>query len=135
VVAAIENADTLVVCPSNPVVSIGTILSVKGIRDALKRSKALKVAVSPIIAGAPVKGPADKLLSGLGHDVSALGVARLYSDFLDVFIIDAVDAAEKKRIEELGLKVKTANTLMLSLEDKVDLAKIVLENTHRQYRG
>jgi len=127
VLTAIENADRVVVCPSNPVVSIGTILSVKGIREALKRTKAPKVGVSPIIAGAPIKGPADKLMRGLGHEVSAFGVAELYADFLDTFVIDVADVSEKKRIEGLGLKVKATNTLMRSLEDKVQLAKVVLE--------
>jgi LPPG:FO 2-phospho-L-lactate transferase len=127
VVEAIEEAERVVVCPSNPVVSIGTILAVKGIRGALKRTKAQKVAVSPIIAGAPVKGPADKLLRGLGREVSAFGVAELYVDFLDTFIIDAADADEKERIERLGVEVKVTNTLMRSLEDKVRLAKVVLE--------
>jgi LPPG:FO 2-phospho-L-lactate transferase len=127
VVEAIEEAERVVVCPSNPVVSIGTILAVKGIRGALKRTKAQKVAVSPIIAGAPVKGPADKLLRGLGREVSAFGVAELYVDFLDTFVIDAADADEKERIERLGVEVKVTNTLMRSLEDKVRLAKVVLE--------
>jgi len=127
VISALATAERVVVCPSNPVVSIGTILAVKGVRDALKRSKARKVAVSPIIAGAPVKGPADKLLRGLGYEVSAFSVAHLYSDFLDVFVVDVADAAEKGRIEQLGLEVKVANTLMRSLDDKVRLAKTVLE--------
>jgi len=127
VISALATAERVVVCPSNPVVSIGTILAVKGVRDALKRSKARKVAVSPIIADAPVKGPADKLLRGLGYEVSAFSVAQLYSDFLDVFVVDVADAAEKGRIEQLGLEVKVANTLMRSLDDKVRLAKTVLE--------
>jgi LPPG:FO 2-phospho-L-lactate transferase len=127
VIEAIEQAERVVVCPSNPVVSIGTILAVKGIRGALKRTKARKVAVSPIIAGAPVKGPADKLLRGLDKEVSAFGVAELYRDFLDTFIIDVEDADQKERIERLGVEVKMTNTLMRSLEDKVRLAKIVLE--------
>jgi len=127
VVEAIEEAERVVVCPSNPVVSIGTILAVKGIRGALKRTKAQKVAVSPIIAGVPVKGPADKLLRGLGREVSAFGVAELYGDFLDTFIIDYADADEKERIERLGVEVKVTNTLMRSLEDKVRLARVVLE--------
>ncbi len=127
VLNAIENAELVVVCPSNPVVSIGTILSVKGIRDALKRSNARKVAISPIIAGAPVKGPADKLLRGLGVEVSALGVAKLYADFLDTFIIDSVDIAEKARIEQLGIDVEVTNILMRSLEDKIRLAECIVE--------
>ena len=126
VLESIMEAQLVVVCPSNPIVSIGTILAVKGVRDALRRSGAKKVAVSPIIAGAPVKGPADKLLRGLGFEVSAFSVAKLYSDFLDTFVLDKADAAEKERIEKLGIEVKVVNTLMKSLEDKVELAKTVL---------
>ena len=128
VIEAIENAELVVVCPSNPVVSIGTILSVKGIREALKRTQSNRVGVSPIVAGRPIKGPADKLLRGLGHEVSAFGVAELYADFLDTFIIDISDASEKERIEQLGIKVKVTNTVMRNLQDKAQLAKIVLED-------
>jgi LPPG:FO 2-phospho-L-lactate transferase len=85
------------------------------------------VAVSPIIAGAPVKGPADKLLRGLGLEVSAYSVAKLYLDFLDVFVLDKADASEKDGIEKLGIEVKVTNTLMKSVEDKVALARTVLE--------
>ncbi|MCJ7794169.1 2-phospho-L-lactate transferase CofD family protein, partial [Candidatus Bathyarchaeota archaeon] len=109
-------------------VSIGTILTVDGIRDALRRTSAKVVGVSPIVAGAPIKGPADKLLRGLGFEVSAFSVAKLYADFLDTFIIDNLDAAEKSRIESLGIQVKTSNTVMKSLKDKVRLAKAVLED-------
>ncbi len=94
----------------------------------MKRATGRKVGVSPIIAGLPVKGPADKLMRGLGLEVSAFSVAELYADFLDTFIIDIVDALEKTKIEKLGMKVKVANTLMKKLEDKVNLAKIVLED-------
>lgn len=128
VIDAIKNAELVVVCPSNPVVSIGTILLVKGVREALKQTNAQVVAISPIIAGAPVKGPADKLLRGLGLEVSAFSVAKLYADFLDTFIIDTADASEKNRIKQLGVKVKVTNTIMKSLADKVRLAKTVLEN-------
>jgi LPPG:FO 2-phospho-L-lactate transferase len=127
VLEAIKTADRVVVCPSNPVVSIGTILSIRGIREALRETDAKKVGVSPIIAGLPVKGPADKLLRGLGVEVSAFGVAKLYRDFLDVFVIDQADAAQKPRIEELGLQVTVTNTLMRNLADKVALAKVVLQ--------
>lgn len=128
VIDAVMNAELVIVCPSNPVVSIGTILAVKGIRDALKQTAAKKVAISPIVAGAPVKGPAGKLLRGLGLEVSAYSVAKLYSDFLDTFILDVVDSAEKAKIETLGIKVKVTNTIMRTLEDKVQLAKTVLGN-------
>jgi LPPG:FO 2-phospho-L-lactate transferase len=117
----------VVVCPSNPVVSIGAILAVKGVRDALRSTCAKKVAVSPIIAGAPVKGPADKLMRGLGLEVSAYSVAKLYSDFLGTFILDVADSAERTEIEKLGIEVEVTNTLMKSLEDKIGLAKTVLE--------
>jgi LPPG:FO 2-phospho-L-lactate transferase len=112
VTESILAAERVIICPSNPVVSIGTILSVSGIRAALQKTSAKKVAVSPIVAGAPIKGPADKLLSGLGVEVSAFGVARLYADFLDGFVIDYADAAQKSRIEALGVKVAVTNTVM-----------------------
>ncbi len=127
VLDAIENAERIVVCPSNPIVSISTILSIKPIRQALRQAKVKRVAVSPIIAGLPVKGPADKLLRGLGHEVSAFGVAELYADFLGTFIIDVVDACEKKRIEKLGVKVKLAKTMMRNINDRIRLAKAVLK--------
>jgi LPPG:FO 2-phospho-L-lactate transferase len=133
VLEAILDAEVVAVCPSNPIVSVGTILSVDGIRDALRRTNARVVAVSPIVAGAPVKGPADKLLRGLGLEVSAYGVAKLYSDFLDTMVIDVRDAVEKGRIERLGVEVKVANTVMKSLADKVALARAVLEASSRQY--
>ncbi len=126
VVEAILDSELIIVCPSNPIVSIGTILSIKGIREALRKTKARKVAISPIVAGAPIKGPADKLLSGLGFEVSAYTVAKLYADFIDYFIIDTADAAQKSRIESLGLEVKVANTLMKDLQSKVALAQTVL---------
>ena len=128
VLDALLDAEVVVVCPSNPVVSIGTILAVDGVRDALKRTNATVIAVSPIIAGLPLKGPADKMLRGLGLEVSAYGVAKLYLDFIDTFFIDNKDAGEKRRIEQLGIKVKVTNTVMNSLEDKIALAKAVLKN-------
>jgi LPPG:FO 2-phospho-L-lactate transferase len=127
VVESIMEAERVIICPSNPVVSIGSILALKGVRDALRYADAKKVAVSPIIAGAPIKGPADKLLRGLGLEVSAYSVAKLYADFIDTFVIDTADAAEKNRIEKLGIEVKVTNTIMRSLEDKIRLAKAVLE--------
>jgi LPPG:FO 2-phospho-L-lactate transferase len=127
VLEALEKANLVVVCPSNPIVSIGTILSVAGVREALRRSKAKKVAVSPIVAGAAIKGPAAQLLRGVGLDVSAYSVARLYSDFLDVFVIDVADFGEKEKIEKLGVDVEATNSIMRTLEDKVNLAKVVLK--------
>jgi len=128
VLDSILDAETVVVCPSNPIVSIGTILSVDGVRDALKRTNAKVIGVSPIVDGSPIKGPADKMLRSSGLEVSAFGVAKFYSDFLDEFVIDIKDEKEKNRIEKLGIKVKITNTIMKCLEDKVALAKIVLED-------
>ena len=128
VIESIREAKLVTICPSNPIVSIGTILAVKGVRDALRHTDAKIMAISPIIAGAPVKGPADKLLRGLGFEVSAYSVAKLYSDFLDTFILDTADAAEKDKVEKLGIEVKVTNTLMKNLETKIALARAVLES-------
>ncbi|NIR87700.1 2-phospho-L-lactate transferase, partial [Candidatus Bathyarchaeota archaeon] len=119
VIDSILNADTIILCPSNPIVSIGTILSVKGVRKGLRETRAKVVAISPIVGGAPIKGPADKLMRGLGLEVSAYSVAHLYRDFLDVFIIDNTDRKEKKRIEGLGVHAIVTNTIMKSPRDKV----------------
>jgi LPPG:FO 2-phospho-L-lactate transferase len=127
VVESIMASDRVIVCPSNPIVSIGAVLSVSGIRESLRKTRARKVAVSPIIAGVPVKGPADKLLRGLGVEVSAFGVAKLYADFLDVFVIDSADVAEKRRIEQLGVEVVVVDTLMKNLATKTALARVVLD--------
>jgi LPPG:FO 2-phospho-L-lactate transferase len=126
VLDAILGAERVIICPSNPVVSIGTILAVGGVRDALRRTAARVVGVSPIVGGVTVKGPADKMLRGLGVEVSAFGVAGLFSDFLDGFVIDTVDAGLKGRIEKLGVDVLVTNTVMRSLGDKVALARAAL---------
>jgi len=126
VLESILDSELVIICPSNPIVSIGTILSVKGVRDALKRTEARKVAISPIISGKPVKGPADKLMKGIGIEVSAFSVAKLYSDFLDTFILDKADVREKDQIENLGIEAVATNTIMKSLKDKIELANTVL---------
>jgi LPPG:FO 2-phospho-L-lactate transferase len=127
VLSSILNSQAVIICPSNPVVSIGTILSVKGVRDALKETKAKVIAISPIVGGAPIKGPADKLMRSLELEVSAYGVASLYKDFLDDFIIDTVDKPQKPRIETLGINVVITNTIMKNLQNKIQLAKVVLD--------
>ena len=127
VIDSIMKAERVIICPSNPIVSIGTILSVKGVKEALQKTNAKIVGISPIVAGAPIKGPADKLLRGLGLEVSAFSVAKIYADFLDSFIVDNLDAAEKGAIEDLGINVKVTNTVMKSLADKVKLARVALE--------
>ncbi len=127
VLEALKKADTILLAPSNPIVSIGSILAVPGIHDALHEASAMIVAVSPIVAGAPIKGPADKLMSGLGIEVSAVGVARCYRDFLDIMVIDQQDSHLVSEIEDLGIPTVTTNTIMRDRENKVALARTVLE--------
>jgi len=122
VVEAISGAERVVVCPSNPVLSIEPILSVPGIRDALKNTGAYVVGVSPIVGGKAVKGPADRIMSSLGFEASAYGVAKFYEDFLDHLIIDGADADLRMRIEGLGVKVTVADTMMKDVESSVCLA-------------
>ncbi|MFW9827147.1 MAG: 2-phospho-L-lactate transferase [Candidatus Thorarchaeota archaeon] len=123
----IENAKKIIICPSNPIVSIGTILQVKGIKEALSKVKDRVFAISPIIQGAAVKGPADKLMRSIGLEVSALGVAKYYKEFLGNFIIDEKDKHLKAEIEKYGIKVFCYDTLMTNLEKKKDLAQFLLE--------
>lgn len=123
---ALLESSGIIICPSNPIVSIGTILSIKGIREALEKTRAKIVAISPIIAGTVVKGPAEKLMKGLGMEVSAFSVANLYKDFLDVFILDVLDKKLKPRVEALGIKTITVDTLMKTMNDKIRLAKVAL---------
>jgi len=131
VVDSILGSELIVVCPSNPIVSIGTILSVKGIREALRQSEARKIAISPIVAGAPIKGPADKLMKGVGLEVSAYSVACLYKDVLDIFVLDVADEKERGNVERLGVEVVTANTIMRTLADKIELANVVMKGAKR----
>lgn len=128
VINAVLDAKLIIICPSNPIVSIGPILSLKNVRKALTETKAKVVAISPIIRGAPLKGPADKLMRGLGLEVSAYSVANLYRDFIDTFIIDNMDQDEAQRIEKLGLKVVVTNTIMKNLQDKMRLAKTTIKS-------
>ncbi|HET8912277.1 MAG TPA: 2-phospho-L-lactate transferase [Ktedonobacteraceae bacterium] len=127
VLDAIKQADAILLAPSNPIVSIGSILAVPGIHDALHEASGMTVAISPIIGGAPIKGPADKLMRGLKMDVSAVGVARCYRDFLDVMVIDQQDAALISQIEDLGIPAIATDTIMRDLETKAKLARTVLQ--------
>jgi len=127
--ALVDLADVrgIVVCPSNPFVSVAPILAVPGVPAALSRTKGPKVAVTPIVGGQAIKGPAAKMLAELGHDVSALGVARYYKDWVDGFVLDAEDAGLARDIETLGLRVRVADTMMRNDTDKCRLARQVLE--------
>ena len=123
---AVRDAAAVVLCPSNPLISIGPILAVPGVRDELKSTPAPVVAVCPLVGGASLKGPTDRMLRDLGMEVSALQIAELYRDFLDVLVIDHADAALKTEIEKLGIKVVVAATVMRSLEEKKNLATVVV---------
>jgi len=127
VLDAILGARTLVVCPSNPVVSIGPILAVPGVLEAIEASDAPVVGVSPIVGGAPVKGPAAQLLRGVGCEVSARGVAGLYASFMDGFVIDQRDAAQLAEIEATGLACRAVDSLMVDVAVARALAETVLE--------
>ncbi|MCX8204929.1 MAG: 2-phospho-L-lactate transferase [Candidatus Nezhaarchaeota archaeon] len=126
VVEAVSRAEFVVICPSNPVVSIGPILAVSGVREALREAEGPVVAVSPIIAGRAVKGPAVEMMRALGYEGSAYGVAEAYRDFLDALVIDVADSKLKPRIEALGIKVVEAPVLMSTMSDKVRLASLVV---------
>ncbi|MEZ4503982.1 MAG: 2-phospho-L-lactate transferase [Dehalococcoidia bacterium] len=127
VIEALRDAELLVIAPSNPLVSIDPLLAVPGVREALEASTARRVAISPIIGGAAVKGPAADMLRSLGHEVSALGVARMYRDLLDVFVLDEVDRALASDVEALGLEVVVTDTMMTPPERGRALASKVLE--------
>jgi LPPG:FO 2-phospho-L-lactate transferase len=122
VVEAIAAADAILVCPSNPVVSIGPIVAVPGIRTALAAARAPVVAVSPIVGGAPLKGPADRLLRGVGAEVSARGVAALYRDWVDGFVLDQRDAEQRAAVEALGIAARVTDTIMRDAEAAARLA-------------
>jgi LPPG:FO 2-phospho-L-lactate transferase len=132
VIEAIMEAEGVVLAPSNPIASIGPILAVPGVRGALVQTKARVAAVSPIVGGAVIKGPADKMLSGMGMEVSAWQVGWLYEDFLDCLVIDHADAGQERRIASLGLDVVVTDTIMKDRERKAALARTVMDAIRRE---
>ena len=126
VIEAIREADAVILTPSNPLVSIGPILSVPGVRDALRETNARVAAVSPIVGGKAIKGPADRMLRDQGMAASATTVGKLYEDFLDLLVIDNTDEALRPEIEALGLEVAVTDTIMDSMDKKTALARTVL---------
>ncbi len=121
--AAIGQAEAIIFCPSNPIVSIGPILAIPGMRELIREARVPRVAISPIVAGQALRGPADRMLAGLGDEVSAFGVAHLYADLLDGIIIDEADTALAERItSELHLRVHVTDTVMRTGEDRLRLA-------------
>jgi LPPG:FO 2-phospho-L-lactate transferase len=127
VLEALEKADTVVVCPSNPVISIGPILAVPGVRDVLCARRDRVVGVSPIIAGAPVKGPADRLMNPLGMEVSCVGIARAYRDFCSTLVIDAGDVDRAPEVDALGVHAVVTDTLMRDARVAAALARNALD--------
>ncbi len=122
----VASACRVVVAPSNPLISIGPILAVPGMKDLLQGSGLPVTAVSPLVGGKALKGPAAKMLSELGYPASALGVARMLQGVANQFVLDRQDRALKEEIEGLGMQVKVTNTVMTSLADKVALAEAVM---------
>ena len=126
VLDAIADADPILVCPSNPVISIGPILAVPGVRDTLVARRDRVIGVSPIVAGKPVKGPADRLMGPMGIDVSCVGVAREYRAFCSALVIDTGDAARAGEIEAFGVRAVVADTLMTNARVAAALARHTL---------
>ena len=124
---SLQNSELLVFCPSNPIISINPILAVGSARTQIKDFSGLVVAVSPIVGGKAVRGPAAKMMQELGYESSAFSVAQMYQDLCDVFVIDNADKDYVQLIQELGLRVLCTNTIMIELEDKIRLAQEILD--------
>jgi LPPG:FO 2-phospho-L-lactate transferase len=127
VIESIRSADLVLLAPSNPVTSIGPILAVPGLREALRESRARIAAISPIVGGAAVNGPAGILMAAQRFPVSIAGVADFYQDFLDLLVVDAEDTASAHVLGKTGLRVHCTSTIMRKLEDRVALARSVIE--------
>jgi LPPG:FO 2-phospho-L-lactate transferase len=128
--AALRDADLVVIAPSNPVVSIGPTLALRGMREAIEAAGEAgtpRVAVSPIIAGRALKGPADRMLTSLGHESSAVAVARIYRGLVDRFVLDSADAALAPEVEALGMHAVVRPTVMRDDQDRARLAGAILE--------
>ena len=129
VLAALEQADLIVVAPSNPIVSIGPILALPGIREAIEAAGERgtpRLAVSPIVAGHALKGPADRMLTSLGHESSALGVARIYAGLVDTFVLDEADWQLALAVKGLGMRAVVLQTVMHTDADRAALARALL---------
>jgi LPPG:FO 2-phospho-L-lactate transferase len=129
VLEAIGTADLVVIGPSNPIVSIGPTLELSGVRDAIRSTDARRVAVSPIVGGHALKGPADRMLTSLGHAPSALGVARLYEGLVDRFVLDEIDRGLADEVGAIGLEPIVLPTIMGSDDDRRRLAEALLPST------
>lgn len=124
---AVASAEAVLLCPSNPFISIGPILAIPGIRNALRRRREKVAAISPIVGGRALKGPAAKMMKSLQMTPSALEVARLYQDFVGLFVLDQVDRQHAAKIEALGMRAVVTNTIMSGLRERKALAKTVVQ--------
>jgi len=127
VMDALRSADSIVVCPSNPVVSIGPVVAVPGLLDELERRRDRVIGISPIIAGAALKGPADRLLVEMGFESSVVGVARWYARWMGTLVVDEADAALAAAVEAEGVRCVVCPTVMSSVERSAALARTVLD--------
>ena len=127
ILEALAQSELIIICPSNPIISIGPILDVKGIREAVVNSPAKVISISPLIGGKPLKGPADKLMKGLGLEASSSGIANLYKDFLNVMVLDDSDSGEVEKIESLGIKSFVTDTIMTDDEKSETLSGKILD--------
>ena len=128
VLDSIVSAEKLIIAPSNPLVSINPILAVPGISAAVQERRESNIAISPIVGGAALKGPADRMLKEMGYESSVLGVARLYNDFASTLVIDSIDSEFESSVESLGMRCISTDTIMKSSEVSKNLAKTVLES-------
>jgi LPPG:FO 2-phospho-L-lactate transferase len=131
VLDALAQANLVIICPSNPIVSIGPLLAVPGVRAAVEARREDTVAVSPIVAGAALKGPADRMLAELGHEVSVVGVARLYARLAATLVIDEADAGLAGEVEAAGMGCIVAPTIMRGPTEAAALARVVLSGPNR----
>ena len=125
ILEAIEKADAIIFCPSNPFISIGPILAIPGIREALQRRREKVAAISPIVGGRALKGPAAKMMKSMQLRASAVEVARLYDDVVGVFVMDEVDRKQAAHVEVFGMRPVVTNTIMRGLRERKSLASVV----------
>lgn len=129
VLRAIGDTEAIIVCPSNPFISIGPILSISGMQEALRTRREHVIAISPIVGGRALKGPAAKMMKSMKLESSALGVAKMYRHFVGVFVLDRVDRNYAREIEKLGMRPIVANTIMSGQRERTALARTVVSAT------
>ncbi len=128
VITAIQDAEAILIAPSNPFVSVGPILALPGVRDALRARRDRCIAISPIVGGETIKGPAARMMQSMGYENSAWQVADLYKDFIAALVIDGVDASLASRVERSGVRAVVTDTIMRGIYEKAALARTVLRS-------